>query len=150
MLSRLCFRGWIVMSFISVLLFIAVAVPAVCIPRMSWRTAYVAVVAPVVWIVYNVALYFILYRPMVHCTLTFRDGACCESGSAGGTRNVTLLTEEIYQLNTVVHALKCETAEMKAAATLINRQLDGQIGGDLSQKHLDNPIAVLTPVMCSL
>ncbi|KAG5466759.1 hypothetical protein LSCM1_00936 [Leishmania martiniquensis] len=145
MLSGLRFRGWIVMSFIAVFLFIAVAVPAVYTPRRSWCTAYIGAVTPVLWITYNAALYFILYRPMVQCARAFQDGVCCETDSTGGTHNVTLLTKEMYQLNAIVHALKCETAEMKATTALINRQLDGQLDEDLPQKHADISIAAPMP-----
>ncbi|GET92691.1 hypothetical protein, conserved [Leishmania tarentolae] len=126
MLSGLRFRGWIVMSFISVLLFIAVAVPAAYIPKTYWRTIYVAVVTPLVWLVYNVALYFVLCRPMVRCTTVFSRGDCCKTEHAEGTGDVTLLTKEMYQLNNALHALKCETEEINTVTTLINNHLDGR------------------------
>lgn len=147
MLPGFHFRGWLALSFISVLLFIAVAVPAAYIPTTRARTIYVAVVTPVVWIVYNVALYFILYRPLGLCTSTFRRGACCKNKYAEGTSEVTLITKEMYQLNNGLHALKCETAEMRAVTTLINHQLEEAAGDGLPQMDEHSPIGVMTPNM---
>ncbi|AYU82982.1 conserved hypothetical protein [Leishmania infantum JPCM5] len=149
MFSGLHFRGWIVMSLISVLLFTAVAVPAAYIPKTFWRTIYVAVVTPVVWVVYNVALYFVLCRPMAHCTSMFSRGECCKTKHADDTGDVTLLTKEMYQLNNVLHSLKCETAEMNAATTLINNQLDGKMADQSPQKGAYSSFTELTPTMRS-
>lgn len=133
------------MSFISALLFTTVAVPAAYIPKTFWRTIYVAVVTPVVWVVYNVALYLVLCRPMVQCTSMFSRGECCKTKHADGTGNVTLLTKEMYQLSNVLHSLKCETAEMNAATTLINNQLDGKMVDQSLQKDAYSSITTLTP-----
>ncbi|KPA86105.1 hypothetical protein ABB37_00367 [Leptomonas pyrrhocoris] len=124
------FRGWILMSFISVVLLIIVGVPAAYIPTTRNRTIYVAVVTPVVWFVYNLIAYFILYRPMVHCTSVFRTGACCSTKYTDGDKDAQLLTKEMYQLNNGLHALKCETGEMKSATVFIHQQLDSQRNED--------------------
>ncbi|CAM43392.1 conserved hypothetical protein [Leishmania braziliensis MHOM/BR/75/M2904] len=146
MLPGLCVRGWIVMCFISILLFTAVAAPAAYISKTRWRTIYVAVATPVVWVIYNAVLYLILYRPMVRCASMLRCGAFCKTKHADGTSNVKLFTKEMYQLNNALHALKCETAEIRAATTLINQQLDGHMG-DGSHHEVNSPITVLTPAM---
>ncbi|KAG5492592.1 hypothetical protein JKF63_01171 [Porcisia hertigi] len=122
--SGLHFRGWIVMSFISILLFIAVAIPAAHISKTLWRTLYVALAAPVAWLMYNIAVYFILYRPMLRCTDAFMNGARLKTWHTEGKGSVMLSTKEIYQLNRGLHALKNEVAEMRAATALMNQQLD--------------------------
>lgn len=138
------FRGWMMMSFISVILLIIVGVPAAYIPTTRNRTIYVAVVTPVMWILYNVITYFILYRPMIHCTSVFRTGACCNTKYAEGNNGMRLITKEMYQLNNGLHALKCETTEMKGATTFINQQLDSQRNDDETQ-HDRSPFISNSP-----
>jgi hypothetical protein len=138
------FRGWMAMSFISVILLIIVGVPAAYIPTTRNRTIYVAVVTPVMWVIYNILVYFILYRPLIHCTSVFRTGACCGTKYAEGNDHVRLITKEMYQLNNSLYALKGETAEMKGATIFINKQLDSQRNEDDPQ-HDRSPLVTNIP-----
>lgn len=138
------FRGWVVMGLLSAILFIIVGVPAAYIPTTGNRTIYVAVVTPVMWLVYNIIAYFFLYRPMIHCTSVFHTGSCCKTKYADGSNDVHLLTKEVFQLNNSLHALKCETMEMKAATTFINQQIDSQRNEDDTQRDR-SPFVTMTP-----
>ncbi|KPI85171.1 hypothetical protein ABL78_5759 [Leptomonas seymouri] len=139
------FRGWMLMSFISVVLLIIVGIPVAYIPTTRNRTIYVAVVTPVMWLAYNLSAYFILYRPMIHCTSVFGTGACCNTKYADGNNDVSLITKEMYQLNNSLHALKCETAEMKSATTFINQKLRCQ-GDEGDVQHGRSPVSTNSPV----
>ncbi|KAF8298366.1 hypothetical protein TcYC6_0067580 [Trypanosoma cruzi] len=105
------FRGWLVMCLVSALLFIVVDIPAAQQRNLRSRNIFVAIMTPVVWIIYLAVLYIFLYRPLRRSTEVYRKGHACGRGASD--KGVFHWFKEQYKLNVTLTRLQGDTERME-------------------------------------
>ncbi|KAH9601406.1 hypothetical protein LSM04_001349 [Trypanosoma melophagium] len=104
-------RGWILMGFLSMVLFIVVDVPAAYQQDANRRRIFVAVMAPVVWVIYLTVFYLWLYRPLRRSMEMYKQGFSHNDGVPG--KNAFLWLKEQKKLNDVLEHLREDTEGIK-------------------------------------
>ncbi|ORC92318.1 uncharacterized protein TM35_000045320 [Trypanosoma theileri] len=103
-------RGWILMGFLSVVLLIVVAVPAAYQQNADRRRIFVAVMIPVVWVIYLTVFYLCLYRPLRRSMELYKQGCSHNDGEANS--HAYFWVKEQKKLNEALKHLRVDTENL--------------------------------------
>lgn len=126
MVSVIHFRGWLLMGSVLIILFMITVIPLGYISNSNARTVYVAVVAPVAWLLYVFLFYLIIYRPLIQCTATYEEDVSCRTRD--GITSSLFTTREMHKLNRSVAALVRATEDLKTTTAALARGARGPDG----------------------